>query len=76
MIKSIFGWRTTADEVAEGVDLSGKTAIVTGANTGMFYLSFQFVVSSHLKFKHAFTHKHNYSSLSYHLFDHLNHIIC
>jgi NAD(P)-dependent dehydrogenase (short-subunit alcohol dehydrogenase family) len=30
-----FGAETTADEVIEGVDLSGKTAIVTGGNSGI-----------------------------------------
>lgn len=30
-----FGRRTTADEVAASVDLSGRTALVTGANTGI-----------------------------------------
>lgn len=32
---SPFGRHSTADEVAAGVDLSGKTAVVTGANTGI-----------------------------------------
>lgn len=30
-----FGKRSTAEEVSEGVDLSGKVAIVTGSNTGI-----------------------------------------
>ncbi|MEH6588626.1 MAG: SDR family oxidoreductase [Halioglobus sp.] len=30
-----FGRRTTTDQVIEGVDLSGKNALVTGANTGL-----------------------------------------
>ncbi|WP_020602073.1 SDR family NAD(P)-dependent oxidoreductase [Spirosoma spitsbergense] len=30
-----FGFRTTADEVAEGVDLTGKRAVVTGAASGI-----------------------------------------
>lgn len=32
---SQFGKRSTTDEVLEGVDLSGKTVIVTGANSGL-----------------------------------------
>ena len=32
---SPFGPRTTADEVLEGIDLSGKVAVVTGANVGI-----------------------------------------
>lgn len=34
-IKSGFGPRTTAQEVVEGLDLSGKTAIVTGGYSGL-----------------------------------------
>jgi len=34
-IKSGFGPRTTANEVIEGQDLSGKTAIVTGGHSGL-----------------------------------------
>jgi len=30
-----FGARTTADEVVEGLDLSKRTLVVTGANTGI-----------------------------------------
>ena len=30
-----FGPTTTADEVLEGIDLSGRTALVTGASTGL-----------------------------------------
>ena len=30
-----FGKRSTAEQVSEGVDLSGKNALVTGANTGL-----------------------------------------
>jgi retinol dehydrogenase-12 len=30
-----FGRRSTAEQVSEGADLSGRTAIVTGANTGI-----------------------------------------
>lgn len=32
-----FGPRSTAEEVTAGVDLSGKTALVTGANSGLGY---------------------------------------
>jgi NAD(P)-dependent dehydrogenase (short-subunit alcohol dehydrogenase family) len=32
-----FGRRSTAEEVAEGLDLSGRHAVVTGANTGIGY---------------------------------------
>ena len=31
----MFGFATTADEVIDGVDLSGKTAVVTGASSGL-----------------------------------------
>jgi hypothetical protein len=30
LVKMSFGFSSTADEVAEGIDLSGKRAIVTG----------------------------------------------
>lgn len=30
-----FGWASTTDEGLEGVDLSGKTAFITGANSGL-----------------------------------------
>ena len=30
-----YGRRTTAEQVSEGIDLSGKNALVTGANTGL-----------------------------------------
>ena len=30
-----FGWSTTADEVADGLDLSGQTILVTGSNSGL-----------------------------------------
>jgi len=30
-----FSWKSTADDTARNVDLKGKTAIVTGANTGI-----------------------------------------
>jgi hypothetical protein len=31
----MFGFTTTADEVIDGIDLSGKTAVVTGASSGL-----------------------------------------
>jgi NAD(P)-dependent dehydrogenase (short-subunit alcohol dehydrogenase family) len=34
-ITTSFGYRTTADEVARGIDLSGRRAIVTGASSGI-----------------------------------------
>jgi NAD(P)-dependent dehydrogenase (short-subunit alcohol dehydrogenase family) len=34
-IQSSFGERSTADEVAAGIDLSGRRAIVTGASSGI-----------------------------------------
>jgi NAD(P)-dependent dehydrogenase (short-subunit alcohol dehydrogenase family) len=34
-ITTPFGFKSTADEVLEGVDLSGKTAIATGATSGI-----------------------------------------
>jgi WW domain-containing oxidoreductase len=37
MIKRQFNARSSADEVVEGHDLSGKNVIVTGANTGIGY---------------------------------------
>ena len=30
-----FGFASTASEVLDGVDLTGKTALVTGANSGI-----------------------------------------
>jgi NAD(P)-dependent dehydrogenase (short-subunit alcohol dehydrogenase family) len=32
-----FGWKSTAEEVTEGLDLTGRTALVTGANSGLGY---------------------------------------
>ncbi len=32
---SVFGFATTVDEVIDGVDLRGKTAVVTGASSGL-----------------------------------------
>ena len=34
---SEFGYRSTAEEVTDGIDLSGKTALVTGCNSGIGY---------------------------------------
>ena len=36
-VGSDFGRRSTADEVTAGLDLSGKTALVTGCNSGIGY---------------------------------------
>jgi WW domain-containing oxidoreductase len=36
-LKRRFGRSTTADEVVAGLDLSGRTAVVTGANSGIGY---------------------------------------
>ena len=36
---SPFGFATTADEVAEGIDLSGRTVLITGCNSGLGYES-------------------------------------
>lgn len=33
--KSKYGYFSTAEQVAEGVDLTGKNVIVTGSNTGI-----------------------------------------
>lgn len=35
LITTKFGFRSTADEVAEGIDLTGKRAVVTGAASGI-----------------------------------------
>ena len=35
--RSPFGARATADEVTAGIDLTGRTALVTGCNTGIGY---------------------------------------
>jgi NAD(P)-dependent dehydrogenase (short-subunit alcohol dehydrogenase family) len=35
--RSAFGAASTAEEVTDGIDLSGKTALVTGCNTGIGY---------------------------------------
>ncbi len=36
-VSSSFGRRSTADDVTAGLDLSGKTALVTGCNSGIGY---------------------------------------
>lgn len=33
--RSVFGARSTAEEVTEGINLSGKTALITGVNSGL-----------------------------------------
>lgn len=35
--QSVFGSRSTAEEVTEGIDLVGKIALVTGCNSGIGY---------------------------------------
>lgn len=37
--KSNYGFATTADQVAKGIDLSGKTVLITGCNSGLGYES-------------------------------------
>ena len=37
--RSPYGFATTADEVAKDIDLSGKTALITGCNSGLGYES-------------------------------------
>jgi NAD(P)-dependent dehydrogenase (short-subunit alcohol dehydrogenase family) len=37
--RSPFGFATTADEVAKDIDLSGKTMLITGCNSGLGYES-------------------------------------
>jgi NAD(P)-dependent dehydrogenase (short-subunit alcohol dehydrogenase family) len=37
--RSPFGFETTADEVAAGIDLAGKTVLITGCNSGLGYES-------------------------------------
>jgi NADP-dependent 3-hydroxy acid dehydrogenase YdfG len=34
-ITSLFGFSSTAAEVAQGVDLTGRRAVVTGASSGL-----------------------------------------
>ena len=53
-----FHHESTAEEVTAGIDLTGKTAIVTGSNTGMFHppasraLSLLFILPPHLHLSH------------------------
>ena len=37
--KSGFNRRSTAEQVTEGIDLSGKTALITGVNSGLGFES-------------------------------------
>jgi len=37
--RSPYGFDTTADEVAQGIDLAGKTVLITGCNSGLGYES-------------------------------------
>ncbi|MDP7419313.1 MAG: SDR family NAD(P)-dependent oxidoreductase, partial [Gammaproteobacteria bacterium] len=37
--RSEYGFATTAEEVVAGIDLSGKTVLVTGCNSGLGYES-------------------------------------
>ena len=40
-----FGFATTADEVAEGIDLTGKTVLITGCNSGLGYESMKTIAA-------------------------------
>ncbi len=42
---SPFGFATTADEVAEGIDLAGKTVLITGCNSGLGYESMKTIAA-------------------------------
>ncbi len=42
---SPFGFATTADEVAEGIDLAGKTLLITGCNSGLGYESMKTIAA-------------------------------
>ena len=44
-IKSGFNRRSTAEEVTAGVDLSGKTALITGVNSGLGFESMRVLAS-------------------------------
>lgn len=43
---SLYGFDTTADEVAQGIDLTGKMALITGCNSGLGYESMR-VMAAH-----------------------------
>ena len=43
--RSPYGFATTADEVAKGIDLSGKTVLITGCNSGLGYESMRTMAS-------------------------------
>ena len=40
-----FGFETTADEVAQGIDLTGKTVLITGCNSGLGYESMKTIAA-------------------------------
>ena len=40
-----FGFATTADEVAEGIDLAGQTVLITGCNSGLGYESMKTIAA-------------------------------
>ena len=42
--KSGFNRRSTAEQVTRGIDLSGKTALVTGVNSGLGFESMRVLV--------------------------------
>ncbi len=44
--RSDYGFATTADEVLEGIDLTGKTVLITGCNSGLGYESMR-VMAAH-----------------------------
>ena len=44
-IKSGFNRRSTAEEVTAGLDLAGKTALITGVNSGLGYESMRVLAS-------------------------------
>ena len=44
--RSPYDFETTADEVAKGIDLSGKTVLITGCNSGLGYESMR-VMAAH-----------------------------
>src|SRR5258708_38661665 len=47
MIQSSFGARSTASEVVDGHDLSGKTVVITGASAGIGYETARALLSAH-----------------------------